>query len=983
MQENNTSAATVPKLTCDYVTILTMDKPTGKHYAIDAASGEVVKTPAANAANGWAVTHYVPDANAFAALIESISTSITSALVLGFIAGTESGEPYRVMSDADFKLFAETNKVKLDRFAARPIIVDDRKFATRTKRMFHASTWFGFDRDTVDGMPAELEPDASFDRWWEMMCDFLPVIAERDYVAINSASCRVEIDGVAVAHSNAHVYMQAEEANDTERFGKAGMVHSFDRGYGFMRPITSGSTGEVIGNRPWTLYDPTTFSRERMFFDGSPMISDDPRLHVSPSNITIHTGERQRVSTRLLQMPSKDEQRKIGLEFDVDNKGRVKIVNVADLTPDVEITYKDDITGYTGTMTMQEFVDGDADRVRCQAVFRPDSFSWAAYLSKEDGCHPFMYDVGTNINYKFTNVQSLFEDSCGEGVDDSPDEKCVESLPGSALVNRSTTSAPTPPPPPPTPPPPKSSVSSLTPTPPAPRPRFPVSAYDEFKRLATRSRDFTEFGTLHGVAPEFTETDMGNTQRFCTTFRSLLRFVPLLDAWFWWDGYLWNKCESNEEHAAAQEMVAVMTLEANQRQDTDSYRKWVKISGSVNSLGAVIRLASRSQDIIVRKDELEIPDYVFTVGNGYIDLRQVDDQGVGDDSACLIKGFMPPDRSIFSTKGSAVDYDGQAGCPEWEQALQDIFDYDQDLIDFFQIFAGYTMLGRPVHEVMAFFVGNGSNGKSTIIGVLEKVFGGYKATVDKSVLMSKRDGGGGQAATPALARLQGLRMAVITETREGDRLDESIVKSLSGSDTITARHLYGNVFDFDATFVSWIATNHAPDIRSVDEGTWRRILHFQFNRDFLAEKGRDGLDTGLKQRILDNELSGVLNWCLEGVTQYYAKGLVPPKSVVDSTDAYREDMDVIADWFASECEVGPDDKYYAANEDLWASYCRFAAANGDQLIRYGSTLSKKIISKGFKRIRHIPGYHSRRGFSGLRLRASPEVLLEKMSGGVD
>jgi len=1042
-----------------------MDAPTGKLYQV--VDGKIKKTPAANNANGWAVTHPAPNAEALAEIIKNMSTNIHCALILGFISGTEDGKPYRLMSSRDFVAFAEAKGIKLDKFAAKPIMVDGVLHGTRTKRMCHASTWFGFDRDTVEGMPLELEPDATFDRWWEMMCGMLPEIADRDYVAVKSASNRVWYEGQALADTNSHVYMQAIEANDTERFGKAGMLHSFQRGFGFMRDVHCRTTGSVIGHRPWTLYDPTTFSRERLFFDGSPIVDPlDPlvisgQLEVHPSEPVIFTGEQARVNTRALLLPTKDEQRDLGLELSVDGKGRVTIVNPRDLKPDVEFEYKDEATGETGTMTMREFVAGDVDRLRCQAVFRPDSTSMAGYVSKEEGCHPFMYDIGTNINYKYSCARDEFAAVLGISIDGAQDgsqetfqeaksiqegaahggvEHIIGSTSGvqqqpndneqhqmataagdlsgnnlnsgdanalSVPLSSSQTGA--------------TANATLAPGQ-FPLPPAKSGVPTPFHVLNKAVAHVTVYGTLHDKGRDFVECDLANAQRFSFTYINDLRFVPAFKCWFRWTNSRWKKCEANEERAAAQALAIAMAEEGNAAQDDDTFRKWSKSSGSSNAIGSVLREAAALPELVISADAIDKNWYEFGVANGHIDLRKSEfwENGDGDDKSekratveCsetrlgstagssgvllaesngdsrdsrasrassdgrVLRGFSSPDRRLFLSKGSDVEFDATATCPEWELALQEIFSHDQELVDFFQIFAGYSMLGRPVHEVMAFFVGNGSNGKSTIIGVLEKLFGEYKVTVDKAVLMTKRDGDG-QTATPALARLKGVRLAVITETKEGDRIDESAVKSLSGSDVITARHLRGDVFDFDATFVSWIATNHPPDIRSVDEGTWRRILHFQFNRNFLAEKGRGGVDTGLKQRILDNELSGVLNWALEGVRQYYIKGLNPPPSVVKSTAAYREDMDIISDWLESECELG--EGYATTNADLWESYQRHSIRTGDQFIRSGQTLSKKLTSKGLERLRHIKGHNGARGFGGIRLRNSVEALAEKLAG---
>jgi len=959
---------------CDFVTIVTMDVPTGKYYKV--VDGAVVKTPAANNAKGWAATHHVPTAAALGALIEFYSTQTNTALILGFVQGTEDGAPYRLVSDREFRQLAEASKTKIDKFATKPIHVNGRLYASRTKRMFHASTWFGYDRDVVEGMPIELEPDADFPRWKSMLDDMIPQLVGCGYVAVKSASCRVELNGVPMANTNVHLYMQAVEANDTERFGKAGMVTSFAKGYGFMRPVCDRNTGEQIGNRAWTLYDPTTFSRERLFFEGSPIVDAtgiEAGLRVQPTKAIVVDGGR--VNTRSLKLPTKEEQRKLDLEIDIDNKGRVTVINAKDLTPDVMLECKAD-TGEVLIMSMGEFVAGDVDRYRCQSVFRPDSSSWAAFVSKEDDCEPFMYDVGTNFNYKYADTLSAFANDSDVNIvsgdsrepvtlDHEPTVRMDEGLVIPDMVKTTTLSngnerAYIDP-----------NINTNTNIPQPPRSRT-----DDPSMPA----EIISYGSLHELAPEFAETDLANAQRFSVMYHNELKYVPIFGSWFKWQGHRWIKCEANYARGAVHIMANQMGKEANECQDKNSFRKWAKATASSSGLGSVLKEAASIPSMLIGVDDIDTNWYNFGVGNGYVDLRLEDyydsvadgndsvGRGIAGDAVQRRRliGYKEADRNMFTTKGSEVVFNAKAKCPTWTKALFDIFSEDQELIDFFQVFVGYSMCGKPSHEVMAFFIGNGSNGKSTITGVIEKILGDYKATVDKQVLMTKRESNG-QTATPALARLKGIRLAVITETREGDNIDESVVKALSGSDTITARHLHGDTFDFEATFVSWIATNHIPNIKATDEGTWRRLWFFEFKRNFLAELGREKLDVNIKQRIIDNELPGVMNWCLEGVRRYHVEGLNPPESVLKSNEQFRTDMDIIVDWMEACLEFDPT--YEATNPEIWNSYKRYSDSVGDgDIIRSGRTLNKKIVSKGYKRISHVFGFNNMRGIQGFRIR---------------
>ena len=955
---------------CDYVTVLTMDAPTGKLYSVG-SDGRIVKTPAANNANGWAVTHHVPDVEAMVRINEQVSGDINKAIVLGYIRETEDGQPYRLMSVKNFDEFARVNEIKVDKFNSKPIEHDALRYATRTKRMFHASTWVMFDRDTVDGMPEELKPDATFDEWMAMMRLCFPEIIGVDYVAIDSASSRVVLNGTPVAAQNTHVYMQIKEALDSERFGKAALIQSFARGYGFLRPTISSTTGQQIGNRMWTLFDPTTFSRERLCFDGSPIVDPNTievalgNLKVEPSKPILYKGSARRLNTRALLTPTKEQQRALDLEISINKGGRVTSTNMLDLTPDILLEYHDRLTGIKGQMTMAQFVEGNVDRLSCQAVFRPDSSSWAAYVSKEDGCQPFMHDVATHVNYMYNDVTSAFQKII--------DQKDAEATVVDAVDV--VASVPLPP-----------SAELLVPAPPITTEREVVSLANTF------------YGGLHNIAPEFAESDLANAQRYVGAYRSIMRYVPMAKSWYEWLGHRWKQCEGQVELARGQALSNAMCNEAGERPDDDSYRKWAKASCSTSSVRNMIAAASVIPAMVVGVDRIDQNWYQFGVGNGYIDLRldnqenydggngngsiydgsgQCDSTGGGNtytgcdggivdgqEGGSRLKGFNPPDREVFITKGTEVSYVAGARCPEWETAVWEILSHDRELVDFFQRLVGYTMMGLPKEEITAFLVGEGSNGKSTLTGVLEAVFGEYKSTVNKALLMTSHMSNG-ESPTPSLARLKGIRMAVVTETKEGDVLDESAIKSLSGSDTVTARNLNSAPFEFKPMFVTWIATNHPPIIKSDDFGTWRRIVEIPFKRNFMKELGADKLDKHLSDRIINNELSGVLLWAMEGARQYQLNGLMLPDKVKHATEGYRQSMDVLSDWLEDCCELG--DEFEATHRDLWQSYEKFTQSTSDQLIKSGRMLAKKLSSGGFGKVRYANTTRDR-GFKGLRLR---------------
>lgn len=178
--------------------------------------------------------------------------------------------------------------------------------------------------------------------------------------------------------------------------------------------------------------------------------------------------------------------------------------------------------------------------------------------------------------------------------------------------------------------------------------------------------------------------------------------------------------------------------------------------------------------------------------------------------------------------------------------------------------------------------------------------------------MVKNSPGG---ANSDIARLKSARLVTTVEPNEGARLNEGLLKQLSGEDPVTARRLYGDEFEFIPQFKLWMATNHRPLIRGTDDGIWRRIKMIPFTVQIPDEKKDKHLAGKLRR-----ELPGIFNWAIDGCRKYQESGLQEPRSVRGSTMEYRKDMDAIQQFIDECCEQSgecPAVLLYSAYSD-WA-----------------------------------------------------------------
>jgi putative DNA primase/helicase len=134
-----------------------------------------------------------------------------------------------------------------------------------------------------------------------------------------------------------------------------------------------------------------------------------------------------------------------------------------------------------------------------------------------------------------------------------------------------------------------------------------------------------------------------------------------------------------------------------------------------------------------------------------------------------------------------------------------------------------------------------------------------------------------------------------TEVEQGKRLSEPLIKQVMGNDRMTTRFLYGEFFDFVPTFKIFMVTNDKPVIKGTDFGIWRRLKLVPFTTRIPEEKQDKHLELKLELKLRE-EASGILNWLLEGTRRWKEEGMKVPAAILNATDEYRGEMDVIGNF---------------------------------------------------------------------------------------
>ena len=450
----------------------------------------------------------------------------------------------------------------------------------------------------------------------------------------------------------------------------------------------------------------------------------------------------------------------------------------------------------------------------------------------------------------------------------------------------------------------------------------------------------------------FRNSDIGNAERFVHVHGNDLKFCSAMGGWLYWDCSRWREDATGEALRRAIRTVLAMGEEAQHAFDCgeeefgQALLKWQKKSEGRALLSAMLALAIVKHPIPVEPDKFDTDLWLFNTANGTIDLRT---------------GLIGPHRrGDLITKLCAVEFDVDARCDRWLTFLSDIMMERTDLVDYLQRAVGYTLTGDTSEQNLFILHGGGANGKSTLVNVLEALFGDYCQPTSSTTLMAT--GKASNGPTPEIAMLKGARFVPSVEVQEGRRIEEGLIKKLTGGDSITADKKYRDAITFKPTFKIWLVTNHLPVIRLQDEGTWRRPQLIPFDERYL--KGDPRRDDHLEEKLME-ELPGILAWAVKGCLQWQEQGLAPPAEVLAATQDYRESQDTLGQWLEECCESGHG--FEAEVNSLYSSYSDWSKESGEK------TISKKMLGillgeRGYQVERRG---RSRRFRLGLRIKGEP------------
>ena len=424
--------------------------------------------------------------------------------------------------------------------------------------------------------------------------------------------------------------------------------------------------------------------------------------------------------------------------------------------------------------------------------------------------------------------------------------------------------------------------------------------------------------------------DIANADLFIAEHADVVRSTKAL-GWMLWNGKYWRRDFDDQRYELIKKTSRKLLADFDKLPRLEQDQKFgaYKSLQSRYRMTEALKTASTDPAICVRPDKFDQNQMLLNCDNGTIELES---------------GVLREHRqSDMLTRCLPFELDINAKCSRWLRFLDEIF-RDDEMVAYIKRAFGYSLTGLTTEQCLFFCYGTGANGKSVLLEILKALLHEYAATASMKTFIRKT----GDSIPNDLARLDGSRVVIVSETAQGARLDESLVKDATGGDTLSARFLRKEWFEFIPRFKPWFRGNHKPPITDTSNAIWRRFQLVNFGVTIPA-KNRDPM-------LLDKlkkELPGILAWAVEGCLEWQKNGLQPPQKVLAATRAYRKASDVVGQFLKDRTHKKASGEVGA--KMLYENYQRWCEKNGERPTS-SKEFSAAMEERGIDKPRKAKGY---------------------------
>lgn len=430
----------------------------------------------------------------------------------------------------------------------------------------------------------------------------------------------------------------------------------------------------------------------------------------------------------------------------------------------------------------------------------------------------------------------------------------------------------------------------------------------------------------------FPMNDRGSADLFATVFMDVSRYNPTKKDWMYYDGTRWV---ADQEGMRAKRNAktladALVRYSVTVSLPDDKRQSYIKYAAGMMNYRSRNVMVTDAKDLnFFDNTELDKDDFLLNCKNCVLDLS-------GDQPKEL-----EHKADLLLSKICNANYNPAATCTLWEKTVNEIMQGDSSKIEYLQKMSGRFLTGDTSEEEFYIFFGATTrNGKSTITELLLYLLGDYATTISPESLAIKVNKDS-RTASPDIAKLAGTRFVVASEPPRRMLFDSSLVKTLTGRDTVSARFLHENEFQFKPKFKLILNSNYLPVISDKTVFSSNRVKVVPFERHFTEKEQNKHLKEQLQQ-----EIDGILNWCIQGLSLYRKEGLEPPTAVQIATHEYSEDSDKIGK-FISECLEKSDQNLAAMDVyEKYSQWCNDCGLGVDGRTSFYEELkTKNLLSK--------------------------------------
>lgn len=402
--------------------------------------------------------------------------------------------------------------------------------------------------------------------------------------------------------------------------------------------------------------------------------------------------------------------------------------------------------------------------------------------------------------------------------------------------------------------------------------------------------------------PRYGENDVGNGNLFADYYKNIAHYVPEKRMWYVYDGIVWKP---DVEGLLVMQLCKLLAIQLDDYANSLRDNNYILFVDTWSQRHTRMRLLKDAQDVYpVGIGDFDSNLYLLNCQNGVLDL-------------CSFE-FRPHSPDDLFTKVTSVDYDPAAWSERLERYIDEVMVGDANKAAYLQKALGYALTGDTSYDCCFFLYGpTARNGKGTLMEAVLTMMGDYGRAAQPSTIL-RRQQSDSSSPNEDMARLAGARLVSIPELDKQVKLNDALVKTMTGGDTMTVRFLYQNSFQFRPHFKLFVNTNHLPTPSDITLFTSGRVKIIPFTRYFKEEERDYGLRDELKQ---PKNLSALLNWCITGLRLLRADGFQEPDSVLDAIAEYRQSSDVVGQFI--EAEMVQDKNAEVRSKAAYDTYCKW------------------------------------------------------------